>query len=128
MPIIILMLALSTITVFAQRHSVTVNVDGAVYECTGGGGSTDPNCVKSVSAWCSAKTSYSTNTCFDKASTGCKGAGSQYSKCVVDTAEYCSAHTSFSMNTCFDKALTSCRGNAEAIRDLMTGAALFADE
>ncbi|MBI4403980.1 MAG: hypothetical protein HY537_07460 [Deltaproteobacteria bacterium] len=98
---------------------ISVLVDGKVYVCSGSGGASDPQCIRSLAEYCDAKTSYTGSVCFEKASVACKAAPLGYAPCVRDTADYCDSSTSMTGSQCFDAAVEACRGARNALLDLM---------
>lgn len=113
---------------FASSFTLTNNDTSERFQCTngggggGGGGQTNPQCVQSVSKFCNSNTTYSRDTCFDKASTSCRGAPANFPGCVEETFQFCNSNTTLSRDACFERGLESCRGDARAIRELAESA------
>ena len=113
-------------TAFAdQSYTLQDNVTGAHYFCGTGGPTqpTDPNCIQSISDYCTSSTSNTPSACFDKATQACAGQGSPVSQTACSrTATYCTANTSMTPSDCLDRALSACRGSDVAITALMRSA------
>ncbi len=103
------------------NYTLTDNGTGATYTCGAGGSTpvTDPDCVSSVTSYCSSNTAYNNTQCFDKATIACANANPNTANCISQTTSYCNSNTAYNNTQCFDKAVLSCRGNHLATLQLM---------